>query len=130
MSDKSHVSMERRVCLVCAAPYETGAILLDTRLRASLKRQTTTGWGLCPEHRELHENGFVALIECDPEKSGNPAAGARVKPDEAYRTGAVAHMKREVFSQVFNLPVAPDVPAVYVEVGLIARLQSMIHQPT
>jgi hypothetical protein len=130
MSDKSHVSMERRVCLVCAAPYETGAILLDTRLRASLERQMTTGWGLCPEHRELHENGFVALIECDPEKSGNPAAGARVKPDEAYRTGAVAHMKREVFSEVFNLPVAPDVPAVYVEVGLIARLQSMIQQPT
>src|SRR5688572_18010390 len=35
MSDKSHVSMERRICLVCAAPYETGAILLDKRLRAS-----------------------------------------------------------------------------------------------
>ena len=130
MSEKSHVSMERRVCLVCAAPYETGAILLDRRLQASLERQTTTGWGLCPEHRELHEDGFIALIECDPTRSGNPAAGARVKPDEAYRTGAVAHMKREVFSQVFNLAVAPDVPAVYVELGLIARLQSMTHRPS
>jgi hypothetical protein len=128
MSDKSHVSMECRVCLVCANPYETGAILLDRRLRASLEHQTTIGWGLCPEHRELHEDGFIALIECDPEKSGNPAADAMVKPENAYRTGTVAYMKRDVFTQVFNLAAAPDLPAVYVEVGLIARLQSMIHR--
>lgn len=129
MSEKSHVSMEGRVCLVCAETYETGAILLDRRLKASMERQTTTGWGLCPEHREMHENGFIALIECDPAKSGDPAAGAMVKPEDAYRTGAVAHMKREVFSQVFNFAIAPDVPAIYVETGLISTLQSMVHRP-
>lgn len=51
MSDKSHVSLEQHVCLVCGARFDTGAVLLDRRLRASMEYQTVTDWGLCPEHR-------------------------------------------------------------------------------
>jgi len=48
MNDKSHVSLEQRVCLVCGTTFDTGAILLDKRLRQHLDRHTVTGWGLCP----------------------------------------------------------------------------------
>ena len=51
MNDKSHVSLEQHVCLVCGTAFDTGAILLDKRLRASMERHTATGWGLCPEHQ-------------------------------------------------------------------------------
>lgn len=61
MNDKSHVSLEQHVCLVCGAAFDTGAILLDRRLRASMKHHTATGWGLCPEHQKLSDDGFVAL---------------------------------------------------------------------
>ena len=60
MDDKSHVSLEQQLCLVCCTAFDTGSILLDRRLRASLKHHTTTGWGLCPEHQRLFSESFVA----------------------------------------------------------------------
>jgi hypothetical protein len=125
MNDKSHVSLEQHVCLVCGTRFDTGAILLDRRLRASMERHTATGWGLCPEHQKLSDDGFVALVECDPQRSGSPAGGGRVKPEQAYRTGRLAHLKREAFAQVFNVPIAADQPCVFVEPGVIEQLQTM-----
>ena len=125
MNDKSHVSLEQHVCLVCGTRFDTGAILLDRRLRASMERHTATGWGLCPEHQKLSDEGFVALVECDPQRSGSPAGGGRVKPEQAYRTGRLAHLKREAFAQVFDVPIAADQPCVFVEPGVIEQLQTM-----
>jgi len=126
MSEKSHVSMERHLCLVCGTEYETGAILLDRRLRASLDRHTTTGWGLCSQHQQLFDDGFIALVECDPAKSGHPSSSDRLKPHQAYRTGRVAHLKREAFARVFNVPIDAKLPSVFVEPGVIERLEAMV----
>jgi len=126
MNDKSHVSLERHVCLVCGTAFDTGNILLDKRLRASLERHTSTGWGLCDEHRRLFDEGFVALVECDPERSGKPTGADHLKPEAAYRTGRLAHLKREAFAGVFNVPLAADQPCVFVEPGVIERLQAMV----
>ena len=125
MDDKSHVSLEQRVCLVCGAPFDTGSLLLDKRLRASMKRHTTTGWGLCPEHQKLFDDGFVALVECDPERSGSPADG-RMKPEQAYRTGRVAHLRRTAFAEVFNTPITAEQACVFVEPGVLDQLQAMV----
>ena len=125
MNDKSHVSLEQHVCLVCGKAFDTGTILLDKRLRASMGHHTKTGWGLCPEHQKLADDGFVALVECDPQRSGSPAGGGRVKPEQAYRTGRLAHLKREAFAQVFDVPIAADQPCVFVEPGVIEQLQTM-----
>ena len=127
MNEKSHVSMEQHLCLVCGIAYDTGSILLDKRLRTSLARHTTTGWGLCAEHQRLFDADFVALVECDPQRSGSP--GDRLKPEQAYRTGRLAHLKRGVFATVFNVPVAADQACVFVEPGVIERLQAMA-EPT
>ncbi|MES2251664.1 MAG: ATPase [Pseudomonadota bacterium] len=124
MNDKSHVSMEQHACLVCGVAFDTGAILLDKRLRASMERHTTTGWGLCAEHQKLADDGFVALVECDPQRSGSP--GGRLKPEQAYRTGRLAHIKRHVFAQVFNVPIEANQACVFVEPGVIEQLQAMV----
>ena len=125
MNDKSHVFLEQHVCLVCGARFDTGAILLDKRLRASMERHTKTGWGLCPEHQKLADDGFVALVECDPQRSRAAAGAARMKPDQAHRTGRLAHLKREVFADVFNVPIEDKQPCVFVEPGVIEQLQAM-----
>jgi hypothetical protein len=124
MNEKSHVSLEQHVCLVCGVAYDTGSILLDRRLRARLEHHTTTGWGLCAEHQKLSDDGLVALVECDPQRSGSP--GDRLKPEQAYRTGRLAHVKRDVFATVFNVPIAADQACVFVEPGVIERLQTMV----
>ena len=126
MNEKSHVSLEQYVCLVCGITFDTGSILLDRRLRASMKHHTTTGWGLCAEHQKLSDDGFVALVECDPQRSDSPEYATRLTPEQAYRTGRLAHLKREVFARMFNVPIADKQPCVFVETGVIEQLQSMI----
>lgn len=115
---------EQHLCLVCGVAYDTGSILLDKRLRARLEHHTTTGWGLCAEHQKLSDDGFVALVECDPQRSGS--RGDRLKPEQAYRTGRLAHVKRDVFATVFNVPIKADQAFVFVEPGVIERLQAMV----
>jgi hypothetical protein len=125
MNEKSHVSLEQHLCLVCGLGFDTGGILFDRRLRQSMERHTVTGWGLCDAHRKLFEEGFVALIECDPERSGVPADQNHMRPEQAWRTGRLAHLRREVFASVADIALAPDVPCVFVEPGVIERLQAM-----
>lgn len=48
MNDKSHVSLEQHLCLVCSVTYDTGSILLDKRLRASMEHQHDDGLGPVP----------------------------------------------------------------------------------
>src|SRR5690606_24370178 len=91
MNDKSHVSLEQHVCLVCGSAFDTGAILLDKRLRQSMERHTVNGWGLCPEHERLFKEGYVALVECDPQRSGGAPSSGSMKPEQAYRPGRLAH---------------------------------------
>lgn len=126
MNEKSHVSLEQHVCLVCGTAFGTGSILLDRRLRASMQHHTTTGWGLCAEHQKLSDDGFVALVECDPQRSGSPTSATRLNPEQAYRTGRLAHLKRAVFAKVFDVPIAGNQPCVFVEPGVIDRIQSMV----
>lgn len=91
---KSHVSMEQHQCAVCGITYDTGAILLDKRLRANLERYTVTGSGMCPEHQKLKDDGYVALIE--------------VTEAMKLRTGIILHVRASVWAQIFDVPVPPE----------------------
>jgi hypothetical protein len=91
-----------------------------------MERHTTTGWGLCPEHERLRSEGFVALVECDPQRSGGRSSDGLMKPEQAYRTGRLAHLKREVFTRVFNVAIAAEQPVVFVEPDVIEQLQAMV----
>lgn len=128
MNDKSHVSLEQHVCLVCGKEFNTGAILLDKRLCKCLERHTVTGMGLCAEHQKLADNDFVALIECDPERS-KPLNGY-LKPEQAYRTGRLLHLKRAACAQIFDRPIKDNQFCIFVEPGVIERIQAMATERT
>src|SRR5215831_20757965 len=107
MMSKSHVTIEKHACIVCGKLFDTGAILLDTRLRERFERETTTGLGMCPEHQKMKDDGYVALIECDPEKSKVKAGAATLHSDDAYRTGNVCFIRRTAWDHVFTGVDAP-----------------------
>lgn len=100
--EKSHVTLEQRVCQVCAKAYDTGALLLDRRLQPRFDRTTVTGFGLCADCEKLHQDGYIALVAIDASKS--KVSGDRIQPEDAYRTGQVLHMKREAAKRCFNVP--------------------------
>lgn len=119
---KSYVTMETAICPVCGKESETGAILLDQHLRDRFEMKTPTGWGLCPEHKKLEEDGFIALVEAE-----HPPEGVvRMGPGEARRTGLICHLKREVARQIFDMGAAVDLPLIFVEPGVIPKINSLI----
>lgn len=118
---KSHVGMEQKVCPVCGQAFDTGTILLDKRLRNSLERKTVTGWDLCPKHAKLWQEGYIALVACDPEKSR--FTGNIIKPEDAYRTGAIAHIRKAVAREIFNVEMTG--PVAFVEPAVIDMLEKM-----
>lgn len=121
---KSYVSMERKVCPVCGAEFDSGAILLDRRLRESMERTTVTGWQLCPEHEALRADGYIALVEARA-----PAEGETLTMETAYRLGRVVHIRETAFKRVFDLPTRNDqgalVPLMFIDPVAFDRLEAM-----
>lgn len=125
MSDKSFVTMEQQVCLVCGQPFDTGSLLLDKRLHERFDRNTVTGWGLCPEHEAKHQEGYIALVECNEAKSTKTKNG-NISPEGAWRTGTIIHLKREVAKDLFRMPdKAIEGPLMFCEPELIKMLTDM-----
>lgn len=116
MTDKSYVTMEQNICPVCGITHETGNLLLDKRLRDNFERCTVTGFTICADCQDRHDDGYLARIEIDDSKSNKP-----VNPESVWRTGKLAHLKYEVAKQIFDTDVS-RYPFIYVEIGLIAQL--------
>lgn len=120
MSEKSHVGMLHRVCLVCLKTVETD-ILLDKRLKKSLNRDNyQLSDKLCEDCGKL-EQEYIALVEVS-----NPPAGSAstLEQKDANRTGRIAHIRRTVFTQLFDKP-CPTTPMVFVDSQLIDKLIEM-----
>ena len=109
---KSHVSMEQHQCFICGTIYDTGDILLDKRLKKSLERYTVTGTGLCPEHQQLADSGYIALLV--------------VEGDNQIRTGELVHLKREVAEQMFNQSMPSKI--AYIDREVFDHLQQLATQ--
>ena len=121
---KSYVSMEQKQCIICGINYNTDAILLDRRLINSMEQNTITGLGFCPEHQRLRNDGYIALIEATTSVSGS-----RVKHENANRTGRICHVKTDAFDKIFNCEVPKDLGMVYVDLGVIDKIQEMVEVP-
>lgn len=119
--DKSHVTMEQHQCPICLAVFDTGNILLDKHLRKTFKHQTLTGHSPCTSCEEKLSQDFIALIETSGTREGQTTSL------DVPRSGNLVFVKREVFSQIFNVPppAADKPPMVFIEPGVIEQLQAM-----
>lgn len=125
--DKSYVTMEQKVCIVCGQTYDTNALLLDQRLRQRFDRHTVTGWGMCTEHQKLKDDGYIALIGCDETKM--EASNNNIQPEDAYRTGEIAHIRADAFPRIFNSQ-PPTHGVVFCDREVILILQKKMPKST
>lgn len=116
-NNKSHVGMGVTVCPICLKEHDE-VVLLDRRLKDSLSPKSFVGWGMCPEHQQMKNDGYIALIECSNKPTGLV---------DAQRTGELAHVRANLWSQLFNIP-APSHGLCFVEAGTIAKLQAATSQ--
>ena len=111
--DNSGVAMEMASCPVCGQEHPIG-VLIHKRLKP-IENQVTQ-IQMCPEHQELANKGYVALVGVDPEKS---------KPEQGvfYRTGEVMHMADRMFKEVFPGMSYPEgLPVCHVDTEVIHLL--------
>lgn len=124
---KGIASVEQHKCPVCAKDFDTGSVLFNRRVQATLDPKTVTGWGLCPECQKLYDAGYVALVGADEKKSSLLSNG-NMMPDGAWRTGKIAHLRFEAFDQIFNISgVDRDGkrhPLMFVQDAVIEMLQA------
>lgn len=123
-TNKSYVSIEKEICSVCGTSYNTGNLLIDKRMTESLKKETITGFGMCPEHDKMRENGYIALVEIDPAKSQyyiDDEGHEKLKLEDAYRTGRYVHVTIAVAEKLFNIPVTKH-PICFIQPDVFSRL--------
>lgn len=122
MSDKSSQAMEQSTCIVCGCKCEIELGPMDVQMRDLVLKMGLVKCSLCPACRAFRDQGYIALVECDPEKSGNPKTGQRLMPEEVHRTGLIIRVDEETFAAVFHMPALSRMPCVYVPPGVIQRL--------
>lgn len=126
MTNKSHVSLEQHICPVCGQTFDTGSILLDKRLRQSMDRHTTTGFSLCPEHQKMFEDGYIALV-CIDESKTKLGKNGLTTPENAHRTGDVAHLTRTAFQKMFNADETVVArPMIYIDEEVMDMLKKIL----
>ena len=122
MTDKSYVTMETTLCPICGKEAETGNLLLDRNLRERFEMKTPTHWDLCPEHKKLHEDGFIALVEV----LDNTKGGGTLNAGKVHRTGLICHLRRSVAETLFGEDFPVSVPLVFVEVGFVQAINDLV----
>lgn len=121
---KSYVTMETHRCKVCGKEYQTNNILMDKKLENKFENNTCTGWGLCPEHQTQYDEGYIALIGVDREKS--KVKDDTISPSHAYRTGRICHVKKSAFSKIFNVDFdIEDLELTFVEDAVLDQLEQI-----
>lgn len=101
MSDKEFVTMEYKMCPVTGEEHNVG-LIMDRKLRKKFGRKTVTGYAFCPEVQEEIDKGFVALVEVDPAKSTIRDGRDTLTMEDAYRTGNLCYIKKEIALKIFG----------------------------
>lgn len=118
---KNYVAVGKLLCPVCGQLHGSGAILFHTRL-GNIPEPAVMGQGLCPEHQRLFDAGYLALVGVDASKSVC-SGGGTLTQENAHRTGAIVHIRREVFTRLLKGITVPDsTPMCFVDEAVISAL--------
>ena len=125
MTDKSFVTSEQHICIVCGTYFDTGTVLLNQHMSAVFDDKTATRYGLCPAHKKLHEDDYVAFVAVDPDRC--PSVNHAIDPREAYRTGDIAHIKRDVAIQITDASrYQLKFPVIFIDDARMLELKTFI----
>lgn len=134
--DGSFVGIEQAVCPVCGDVHtpDDAALFVHKRLRNVFPtggKASPSRYALCAEHQRLYDEGYIAMVGIDPEKTSSSGEGETLKMEDAYRTGRVLHVKASAFERIFNQPAPsqPDgrhCPMAYVDDAVIQQLQESL----
>ena len=121
---KPYVTKEQNICTVCGEIFDTGSIFLDNNMKERYEVEPLTGMGLCPQDKEWHDNGYLALVCIDKSKSAFNKD--RINPKDAYRLGRIAHLKRDFADKMLEVdPETLAYPVMFVESDFMDQMEEL-----
>lgn len=84
---------------------------------------TMTGYDLCKPCKEKFDEGYLALVVIDAEKS-KPSIPGHLKIGEAYRTGEVIHLRRSIARKMFK-GLSDERAFVYTDEEMSSKLKEL-----
>lgn len=91
-------------CVVCNGGFTSDVPpISDKFLNAIFNPSTLEIRGICTPCREKYDNGMVALVGIDPDKSKAP--DGNVYPETAYYTGKIVHIRLRSWEKVTGIPL-------------------------
>ena len=115
---KDFVGVTFQVCPICGVEHNE-AVAIHKRMQKVLEPRNFEGFALCDEHKAMQAE-YIALVE-----TSNAPEGANLKPQDAVRTGVIAHVRRAAAAHIFDVSFPANLPFVYVEVGVIGKIKEM-----
>ncbi len=108
---------------MCGTKHESNEILIHKKLKDIPEDKRITGYELCPEHQKLHEDGYIALVVA---KRYSTDGRTRMKLGEGDRTGEIVHMKRAVFSKLFDVDEeVASLEMIYIDEEVLGKIKAM-----
>lgn len=92
---KSFTTLEQYMCPVTGKSFDSGNLLIYTRMKDIFEMKTVTQWAICPEVTKMFDEGYIALVVIDDKKSDIPKDGSYPKPQDVFRTGEILYLKKE-----------------------------------
>ena len=77
-------------CVVCATTYD------------ATDPTDEVSWGLCAEHQTLKDEGYIAFVGVNRDKTEG-----EMNFDNVHRTGDVVHLSRKAYDQIIEMPCPP-----------------------
>jgi len=122
----SFVSMEIKICPICGVEHSNNSsILISKNLKPIKKENTITGYELCEEHEELFENGYLCLIAVSNDTSSE---NETLNFEDAERTGKIAHIKKYLTPDIFDIEIDPKLSFIFVDEEVINVLENKLQE--
>lgn len=121
-----NVAVEQQICEICGHNVETGAILLDRRLRGKFENMhVTTGIGRCAGCKTLVAEDRVALVTILDQGQGD-----MITNENAVRTGSLIWMKRHIFNDIFSVDQDTDkFDFMFIDKEIENKIRDMLPKP-
>jgi hypothetical protein len=121
---KSIVSMGQTVCQVCGIEHSESVVLQSRDItHPKLGPKTFVGFELCPEHKKLHDDGYLALVVVTSVKEQVPFIE---QYNSAKRTGDLVHIRRTAAKEIFNITIPNEMEMMWIDPEGFAKLTSML----
>lgn len=104
------------ICIICGKSA-AGSIKKHQHIRDAFEMKTPGQWDLCKEHKKLHQEGFIALVEAVP---------PGLEGEEAHRTGPITHVRYELAEQLFKTAIDRTLPMVFCYPDVSSRFKEMV----